>query len=87
MTDYKGTFLVIFFYASDYENEHELRVLNNNFKQFKKNSCEVVACSTDSTMIHSKWIQSIKVIEEFLEIRFILNLIRRKKMKTFSFRL
>lgn len=61
LTDYKGNFLVIFFFGSDYENEDELRILNGNFKEFKKISCEIVACSTDSTMLHSKWIQSIKV--------------------------
>lgn len=61
LTDYKGNYLVIFFFGSDYENEDELMVLNNNIKEFKKISCDVVACSTDSTMVHSKWIKSMKV--------------------------
>ena len=57
MTDFKGSFLVIFFYSSDFENSEDLRKLNENVKKLKKH-CDVLGCSTDSTMLHSEWIQS-----------------------------
>ena len=27
-------------------------------KHLRKQSCEIIACSTDSTMLHSKWVQA-----------------------------
>ena len=56
--------MAVFFCASDFENHDDLTILNQHLKVFKKQSCDVVACSTDSTMLHSKWIQSLKDEEE-----------------------
>ena len=64
LTDFKGSYVAVFFCASDFENHDDLTILNQHLKVFKKQSCDVVACSTDSTMLHSKWIQSLKDEDE-----------------------
>ena len=56
--------MAVFFCASDFENHDDLTILNQHLKVFKKHSCDVVACSTDSTMLHSKWIQTFKDEDE-----------------------
>ena len=52
--------MAVFFCASDFENHDDLTILNQHLKVFKKQSCDVVACSTDSTMLHSKWVQAAR---------------------------
>lgn len=64
LTDFKGSYVAVFFYASDFEHHDDLTVLNQHLKVFKNQSCDVVACSTDSTMLHSKWIQTLKDEDE-----------------------
>jgi len=74
LTDFKGSFLVIFFSSSVYENGEDLKVINHNVRQLKKHFCDILACSTDSTMLHSKWIQSLKEDDELKSEEFILPL-------------
>lgn len=57
MTDFKGSYLVIFLFSSDFENTEDLQDLNKNVKKLKKH-CELLGCSTDSTMLHSQWLKS-----------------------------
>ena len=74
LTDFEGSFLVIFFSSSVYENGEDLKVINHNVRQLKKHFCDILACSTDSTMLHSKWIQSLKEDDELKSEEFILPL-------------
>ena len=57
VTDFKGSYLVIFLFSSDFENTEDLQDLNKNVKKLKKH-CELLGCSTDSTMLHSQWLKS-----------------------------
>ena len=59
LTDFKGSYLIVFFFPSDFENDEDLISLHENLKLIKKHSCDVIACSTDSTMMHSKWVQQL----------------------------
>ena len=58
LTDYKGSLLLVFFYPADFECDQDIVVLHKNVKHLRKQSCEIIACSTDSTMLHSKWVQA-----------------------------
>jgi len=61
LTDYKGSLLLVFFYPADFECDKDFSVLHKNVKHLRKQfSCEVLACSSDSTMLHSKWVQSAR---------------------------
>ena len=53
-------------------------MLNHNVKLLKKHSCDILACSTDSTMLNSKWIQSLKEDDENKSEEFILSLMSDK---------
>jgi len=59
LTDFKGSYLIVFFFPSDFENDEDLVSLHENLKLIKKHACDVIACSTDSTMMHSKWVQQL----------------------------
>ena len=49
-------------------------MINKNVKLLKKHSCDILACSTDSTMLNSKWIQSLKEDNDKKSEEFILSL-------------
>jgi len=55
LTDFAGSFLLVFFYPSDWEHQEDLLELSQRARQWRKAGCEVVACSTDSCMVHKAW--------------------------------
>ncbi|MFH4980537.1 hypothetical protein AB6A40_007246 [Gnathostoma spinigerum] len=58
LSDYKGRFLVLFFYPGDFTFvcPTEIIALSNRFNEFDEISCSVVAVSTDSKFCHFAWI-------------------------------
>ena len=57
LADYKGKWLVVFFYPLDFTFvcPTEIQGFNHNFDAFKKLGAEVVAASTDSVYSHKAW--------------------------------
>ncbi|XP_066298263.1 peroxiredoxin-1-like [Branchiostoma lanceolatum] len=57
LSDYKGKYLVIFFYPLDFTFvcPTEIIAFSDRVEEFKKISCEVVAVSTDSQFSHLAW--------------------------------
>jgi len=55
LTDFAGSYLLVFFYPADWENQEDLLELNKRQKVLKKSGCEVVACSTDSCLVHKEY--------------------------------
>ena len=60
LTDYKGKYLLVFFYQEDFSSVEDLEKLANSLKLFKKAGCEVLACSTDSSLVHLEWVKTAK---------------------------
>ena len=60
LTDYKGKYLLVFFYQEDFSSVEDLEKLVNGLKLFKKAGCEVLACSTDSSLVHLEWVKTTK---------------------------
>ncbi|CAH1243031.1 PRDX1 [Branchiostoma lanceolatum] len=57
LSDYKGKYLVIFFYPLDFTFvcPTEIIAFSDRVEEFKKVGCEVVAVSTDSQFSHLAW--------------------------------
>eukprot|EP00092_Neocalanus_flemingeri_P016689 GFUD01018052.1.p1 GENE.GFUD01018052.1~~GFUD01018052.1.p1 ORF type:complete len:449 (+),score=149.56 GFUD01018052.1:43-1389(+) len=60
LTDYKGKYLFVLFYREDFESVEDLEELSQSLKSFKKAGCEVLACSTDSSLVHLDWVKTEK---------------------------
>lgn len=60
LTDYKGKYLVLFFYPLDFTFvcPTEIIAFSERVEEFRKIGCEVVACSTDSHFSHLAWINT-----------------------------
>ncbi len=60
LSDYKGKWLVVFFYPLDFTFvcPTEIQGFNHNYDAFKKLGAEVVAASTDSVYSHKAWSDS-----------------------------
>jgi len=60
LADYKGKYVVIFFYPLDFTFvcPTEIIAFSERVDEFKKINCEVVACSTDSHFSHLAWINT-----------------------------
>jgi alkyl hydroperoxide reductase subunit AhpC len=60
LSDYKGKYLVIFFYPLDFTFvcPTEIIAFSERADEFRKIGCEVVACSTDSQFSHFAWINT-----------------------------
>ncbi|XP_014774890.1 peroxiredoxin-1 [Octopus bimaculoides] len=60
LSDYKGKYLVLFFYPLDFTFvcPTEITAFSDRVEEFKKINCEVVACSTDSHYSHLAWINT-----------------------------
>lgn len=58
LSDYKGKWLVLFFYPLDFTFvcPTEIVAFSDAAPEFNKVNCEVVACSTDSHFSHLAWI-------------------------------
>lgn len=55
--DYKGKWVVLFFYPLDFTFvcPTEIESFGKHYEEFKKLNCEVIACSTDSHFSHLAW--------------------------------
>ncbi len=60
LTDYKGKYLVMFFYPLDFTFvcPTELKAFNEKLDEIKKVGAEVLAVSTDSVYSHRAWINT-----------------------------
>ncbi|MEK7150453.1 MAG: peroxiredoxin [Patescibacteria group bacterium] len=58
-SDYKGKWLVLFFYPRDFTFvcPTEIREFNRLQKDFSALNCEILACSTDSEWSHKNWFE------------------------------
>eukprot|EP00914_Ancora_sagittata_P023890 GHVO01047613.1.p1 GENE.GHVO01047613.1~~GHVO01047613.1.p1 ORF type:complete len:198 (+),score=35.03 GHVO01047613.1:142-735(+) len=59
ISDYKGKYLVMFFYPLDFTFvcPTEIIAFSDRVEEFRSINCEVVACSTDSHFSHLAWTQ------------------------------
>lgn len=57
LSDYKGKYLVLFFYPLDFTFvcPTEIIAFSNKAKEFREIGCEVVACSVDSKFSHMEY--------------------------------
>jgi len=55
--DYKGKFVVLFFYPADFTFvcPTELEDMANNYEEFQKLGVEVLSISTDTHFVHAAW--------------------------------
>ncbi|XP_018565888.1 peroxiredoxin 1 [Anoplophora glabripennis] len=60
LEDYKGQYVVFFFYPLDFTFvcPTEIIAFSDRFEEFKKIKCSVVACSTDSQFTHLAWVNT-----------------------------
>lgn len=60
LSDYKGKWLVLFFYPLDFTFvcPTEIKAFSDRMEEFKKAGAEIVAVSTDSAYSHRAWIQT-----------------------------
>lgn len=60
LADYKGKWVVIFFYPLDFTFvcPTEIQSFNKHYSEFKKLGAEVIAASTDSVYSHKAWVDS-----------------------------
>ncbi|XP_076030206.1 peroxiredoxin 2 [Oratosquilla oratoria] len=58
LSDYKGKYVVLFFYPLDFTFvcPTEIIAFSDRAEEFRKISCELIACSTDSHFSHLAWI-------------------------------
>ena len=59
LADYKGKWLVLFFYPRDFTFvcPTEIKEFQKLQEEFDKCSCSIVACSTDSKWSHKNWFE------------------------------
>lgn len=57
LSDYKGKYLVLFFYPLDFTFvcPTEIIAFNNKAEEFRINDCELIACSVDSKFSHMEY--------------------------------
>ncbi|CAF1225234.1 unnamed protein product [Didymodactylos carnosus] len=62
LKDYKGKYLVLFFYPLDFTFvcPTEIISFSDRIDEFRGLNCEVVACSTDSHFSHLAWINTAR---------------------------
>ncbi|VEN47475.1 unnamed protein product [Callosobruchus maculatus] len=60
LEDYKGKYVVLFFYPLDFTFvcPTEIIAFSDRIEEFNKINCGVVACSTDSEFSHLAWINT-----------------------------
>ncbi|XP_048762859.1 peroxiredoxin prdx-2-like [Ostrea edulis] len=60
LANYKGKYLVLFFYPLDFTFvcPTEIIAFSDRVDEFKAINCEVVACSTDSVFSHLAWVNT-----------------------------
>lgn len=69
LNDYKGKWLVLFFYPADFTFicPTELGELANHYNDIKKLGAEIISISTDTAFVHKAWHDNSKTISK---IRF-----------------
>lgn len=69
LSDFKGSWLVLFFYPLDFTTVCPTEILQfrDHLSDFKKLNSKIVGCSVDSVYSHQKWIQ-----DELKELGFPL---------------
>jgi len=62
LSDYKGKYLVFFFYPLDFTFvcPTEIIAFSDRAEEFRSIGCEVVACSTDSHFSHLAWVNTTR---------------------------
>lgn len=62
LSDYRGKWLVFFYYPADFTFvcPTEILALNERLQEFQDLDCEVLGCSTDSVHSHRAWINTPK---------------------------
>ncbi|GAB9472249.1 Peroxiredoxin-2 [Globisporangium polare] len=60
LSDYKGKYVVLFFYPLDFTFvcPTEIIAFSDKAEEFRKLGCEVLGCSTDSKFSHLAWINT-----------------------------
>ena len=60
LSDYKGKWLVLFFYPLDFTFvcPTEIQAFNKHYNEFKKLNADIIAASTDSVYSHKAWTES-----------------------------
>lgn len=60
LSDYKGKYLVLFFYPADFTFvcPTEIRGFSEQYEEFKKEGAEVLGVSVDGEYVHKAWINS-----------------------------
>src|SRR5580704_13203911 len=60
LSDYKGKWVVLFFYPLDFTFvcPTEIKAFNEKYEEFKKSGAEVITASTDSVYSHKAWQES-----------------------------
>jgi peroxiredoxin (alkyl hydroperoxide reductase subunit C) len=60
LEDYKGKYVVLFFYPLDFTFvcPTEIISFSDRAEEFRKLNCEVIACSTDSHFSHLAWVNT-----------------------------
>ncbi|BAS27221.1 thioredoxin peroxidase [Limnochorda pilosa] len=60
LQDYRGQWLVFFFYPADFTFvcPTEIRALSERFDDFKELGADILGCSVDSVWVHRAWIKS-----------------------------
>ncbi len=66
MHDYKGKWLVLFFYPRDFTFicPTEIESFGKLYEEFQKNNCEVLGASTDSEYVHKAWYETDSRLKE-----------------------
>eukprot|EP00095_Tigriopus_kingsejongensis_P008013 maker-scaffold269_size230758-snap-gene-1.43 protein:Tk08013 transcript:maker-scaffold269_size230758-snap-gene-1.43-mRNA-1 annotation:"peroxiredoxin 1" len=60
LSDYKGKYVVFFFYPLDFTFvcPTEIIAFNDRLQEFRQIGCELIACSTDSEFSHLAWVNT-----------------------------
>ncbi|MEN9406720.1 MAG: hypothetical protein RLZ12_1004 [Bacillota bacterium] len=82
LTDYKGSWLVLFFYPRDFTFvcPTEIQSLAAHYSKLQELEVDVLGVSTDSTFTHRAWIQAPKATGGLGELPFVLGADSTHKM-------
>lgn len=74
LADYKGKYLILFFYPLDFTFvcPTELKAFNEKYDEIKKAGAEIIAVSTDSVFSHRAWISTAEDKGGLGPIKYVL---------------
>jgi len=66
LSDYKGRWLVLFFYPADFTFvcPTELEEMADNYEAFQKEGAEILSVSTDTVFVHKAWHDTSEAIKK-----------------------